>query len=218
MGVEVTTDAEPEAFESERGRLARVRLSTGEVVETPLALLAVGEARRGGLVGAAEADGALLVDERLLATADLWVGGDAAAGVGARTRHWRAAEEEGRLAAAAMLGRERTAAAVPFFWTQLGAPPGPMVGLHMVGRTDPELEHVDVGDVAGNDFTRWHMEGGEVVGATGSGANDRTAAYHLARLLLGRISRDALEAESWNPEALREPAPVAGQDGLSRQP
>ncbi len=101
-----------------------------------------------------------------------------------------------------MLGHRRPAEAVPFFWTQIGVPPDPMVGLHMVGRTDPELEHVDTGDVAANDFTRWHVEGGEVVGATGSGATDRTAAYHLARLLLGRVPLGALRAAGWHPEAL----------------
>jgi hypothetical protein len=93
-----------------------------------------------------------------------------------------------------MLGREGAAEAVPFFWTQIGVPPGQMVGLHMVGRTDPELEHVDIGDVAGNDFTRWHLGSGDVVGATGSGASDRDRRYHLARLLLGRVRIDALEA------------------------
>lgn len=101
-----------------------------------------------------------------------------------------------------MLGREGPANGVPFFWTQIGGPPGPMVGLHMVGRTEPELDHLDTGDVAANDFTRWHLEGGDVVGATGSGANDRTASYHLARLLLGRVSRDALLAANCNPAAL----------------
>jgi thioredoxin reductase len=54
MGVEVTTCSEPEAFEGEHGRLSRMRLSNGEAVETSLALLAVGEARHGGLIGAAE--------------------------------------------------------------------------------------------------------------------------------------------------------------------
>lgn len=202
IGVEVTTRAEPEAFEGEFGRLVRVRLSNGDVVETSLALLAVGEVRRGGLIGAAEKDGAVPVGPRLGAAESLWVGGDAAARDGARTRHWRAAEEEGRLAAAAMLGRDRPAEAVPFFWTQIGVPPGPMVGLHMVGRTDPELGYVDAGDVAENDFTRWHLESGEVVGATGTGASDRTASYHLARLLLGRVPLDALRAASWQPDAL----------------
>lgn len=115
-----------------------------------------------------------------------------------------------------MLGRARPAEAVPFFWTQLGGPPGPMVGLHMVGRTDPELAHVDVGDVAANDFTRWHLEGGEVVGATGSGARDRTAGYHLARLLLGRVPRDALEAAKWSPSALSLDSSVRPVDGAER--
>ena len=202
MGVEITANAEPEAFEGEGGRLVRTRLSTGDIIETPLVLLAVGEKRRGGLIGAAEEDGAFPVGEGLRAADGLWVGGDAAARNGARTRHWRAAEEEGRLAAAAMLGRERSAEGIPFFWTQMGGPPGPMVGLHMVGRTGPELDHVDTGEVADNDFTRWHIENGEVIGATGSGASDRTAAYHLARLLLGRVSHEALEAMEWDPMAL----------------
>ncbi len=116
--------------------------------------------------------------------------------------HWRAAEEEGRHAAAAMLGRDCPAEGVPFCWTQMGGPPDLMVGLHMVGRTDPELECFDTGDIAANDFTRWHVADGEVVGATGSGASDRTAGYHLARLLTGRVSRKALEAAGWDPAAL----------------
>lgn len=202
IGVGIVAEASPEAFEGEDGRLARVRLSNGETVETPLALLAVGEARRGGLVGPAEEDGAVPVDEGLRAAPGFWVGGDAAARGGARTRHWRAAEEEGRLAASAMLGQRRTAEDVPFFWTQIGGPPGPMVGLHMIGRTDPELDHVDTGDISQNDFTRWHLEGDEVVGATGSGASDRTAGYHLVRLLRGPVLREELAAAGWDPLAL----------------
>jgi apoptosis-inducing factor 3 len=202
MGIEITANAEPVAFEGEAGRLVRVRLSTGECIETPLSLLAVGELRRGELFGATEEDGALLVDEGLRAADGLWVGGDAAARDGARTRHWRAAEDEGRLAAAAMLGRDRSAEGLPFFWTQMGGPPDMMIGLHMIGRTDPELDYLDTGDIVENDFTRWHIENGDVVGATGSGASDRSADYHLARLLLGDISREALESVSWNPAAL----------------
>lgn len=87
MGIAVTTNAEPEAFEGENGRLARVRLSNGEVAETSLALLALGEERRGGVIGAAETDGAVPVNERLRGADGLWVGGDAAARDGVRTRH-----------------------------------------------------------------------------------------------------------------------------------
>jgi NADPH-dependent 2,4-dienoyl-CoA reductase/sulfur reductase-like enzyme/nitrite reductase/ring-hydroxylating ferredoxin subunit len=200
-GVEVTTGVEPEAFEGEDGRLARVRLSTGETLETKLALLAVGEARRGGLFAPAEGDGAVPTDDGLRVAERLWAGGDAAARAGARTRHWRAAEEEGRMAATAMLGFDRPAEAVPFFWTEIGGKDD-MVGLHMAGRTDPELPYFDVGAVQENDFTRWMLDGDEVVGAIGSGARDRAAGWHLARLSRGPVRREALQAAGWDPLAM----------------
>ncbi|MGF1554150.1 MAG: FAD-dependent oxidoreductase [Paracoccaceae bacterium] len=195
-GVRLMTEEKPGAFEGEDGRLARVRLASGATVDTALALVAVGEARRGDLAGGAEDDGAVAVSADLEADDALWVGGDAAAREGARTRHWRAAEEEGRVAASAMLGRSRPAEAIPFFWSKIGGP------LHMAGDTSPDLEFVDTGSVGSGDFTRWHLADGVVVGATGGGSQDRTAAYHLARLTKGEVRRDALEAAGWDPMRL----------------
>ena len=201
LGVDLRIGAEPARFEAREGRLGAVRLASGERIETPLALLAVGETRLGGLVGSAEQDGAVRTDPSLRVAPGLWAGGDAAARDGARTRHWRAAEEEGRRAAADMLGLAPPPEPIPFFWTRIGGPPA-MVGLHLVGRVDPDLETVDIGSVAENDFTRFHLEDGRVVGAVGSGGRDATGALHLALIRHGTIARGSLAAAGWDPSAL----------------
>jgi len=176
LGVALHVEEEPAAFEGD-GRREAVRLRSGARLPARTALTAIGEALRGAVAPALVAE-------------------DAAARDGARTRHWRAAEEEGRRPAAAMLGLAPPPEPVPFFWTRIGDP------LHMVGRTDPELDHVDVGSVSEGDFTRFHVEDETVVGATGGGAQNATAHLHLALLRRGRVTRAQLAGAGWDAKPL----------------
>jgi NADPH-dependent 2,4-dienoyl-CoA reductase/sulfur reductase-like enzyme/nitrite reductase/ring-hydroxylating ferredoxin subunit len=201
LGVTIETGETPERFIARDGRLESIRMRSGVVTPATVALLAVGEERHGDLVDGAESDGAVDVPASLRVAPGLWVGGDSAARLGERTRHWRAAEEDGRRAAAAMLGLPQPPEAVDFFWTKIGAPPA-MLAFHMVGDTDPSRAAVDIGNIARGDFTRFFVEDDVVVGATGCGAQDTTAAFHLALMRDGCVLRRRLEEAGWDPARL----------------
>jgi NADPH-dependent 2,4-dienoyl-CoA reductase/sulfur reductase-like enzyme len=68
-------------------------------------------------------DGGVLVDRHLRAADKLFAAGDLAAfplygdRAPIRVEHWRVAQQHGRLAALAMLGRDASFDSVPYFWT-----------------------------------------------------------------------------------------------------
>jgi NADPH-dependent 2,4-dienoyl-CoA reductase/sulfur reductase-like enzyme len=61
--------------------------------------------------------GGIRVDTSLRAAANVWIAGDIAAVNGSRVEHWRVAQQQGRVAALAMMGFETRYEGVPFFWT-----------------------------------------------------------------------------------------------------
>jgi NADPH-dependent 2,4-dienoyl-CoA reductase/sulfur reductase-like enzyme/nitrite reductase/ring-hydroxylating ferredoxin subunit len=62
-------------------------------------------------------DGGIKTDSSLRAANTIWVAGDIASVSDTRIEHWRVAEQQGRVAALAMLGRNVAYDGVPFFWT-----------------------------------------------------------------------------------------------------
>jgi NADPH-dependent 2,4-dienoyl-CoA reductase/sulfur reductase-like enzyme/nitrite reductase/ring-hydroxylating ferredoxin subunit len=123
-GVVLRAGEEVAGFEGE-GVVSAVRLASGEPL--PADLVVIG----GGIRPATDMlrgvtlreDGGVLVDRRLRAADKLFAAGDVAAfplygdGTPIRVEHWRVAQQHGRHAALAMLGREAPFESVPYFWT-----------------------------------------------------------------------------------------------------
>jgi apoptosis-inducing factor 3 len=123
-------------------------------------------------------DGGVTTTDGLQVTDGLWAAGDIASPAGwPRVEHWRLAQQHGRVAALAMLGRESRYEGVPFFWiAQHGK------RLQYVGHGSGEDEIVYEGDVEGFDFIAWYSRKGLIAAALICG-RDRSAALlsHLLR-------------------------------------
>ena len=123
-GVVLRTGETVAALEGD-GVVSAVRLATGERLAADLVVI-------GGGIGPAtdvlrgvtlREDGGVPVDRTLRATETLYAAGDLAAfplygdGAPIRVEHWRLAQQHGRHAARAMLGRDTPFDSVPYFWT-----------------------------------------------------------------------------------------------------
>ncbi len=100
-----------------------VRLKVGETLPADFVLVGTGvEPATKGIKGLqTEADGAVAVDASFRVADGLYAAGDCAAfpfhDRSVRIEHWRLAQQQGRHAAAAMLGEAAAYDGVPFFWT-----------------------------------------------------------------------------------------------------
>ncbi|WP_263144034.1 FAD-dependent oxidoreductase [Pseudomonas sp. RIT-PI-AD] len=121
-GVTFHSETEVERFEGE-GRVRTVVLKDGKRLAADLVILGVGVSPATDFVEdiAREEDGGLRVDTRMRLAEGLWASGDIVRypyrGQQVRIEHWRLAQQQGRLAAANMLGAQQAFEAVPFFWT-----------------------------------------------------------------------------------------------------
>jgi NADPH-dependent 2,4-dienoyl-CoA reductase/sulfur reductase-like enzyme len=119
------------------GQVRRVELSDGEILECGALVEAVGIRAESRYMPSRvpAADGSIRTDRRQrTAVEGVYAAGDLAAVVGEggdarRFEHWTEAEAQGVRAARAMLGREPSASAVPFFWTEVGELTLKFVGL-----------------------------------------------------------------------------------------
>lgn len=125
-GVKTRTDARPVAFEGSSGRVHAVVLEDGKVVPAESVVVGVGAVPRTQLAARAglEVDDGIVVDERFR-TSDgrIFAAGDVARIFHVdlcrhvRLEHWRAAEEQGRQAAACLLGDGEPYRDVPWMWS-----------------------------------------------------------------------------------------------------
>jgi apoptosis-inducing factor 3 len=183
------------AFEGE-GAVRAVVLESGERVPADLVVIGAGiRPATASLRGLAlREDGGVGVDRLLQAGPRFYAAGDVAAfplyGNGSQTRveHWRVAQQQGRVAALNMLGREVPYDAVPYFWT-----------IHYLKRLDyigyaPDWDDIVVdGDLEIPEFIAFFVKDGRVAAVAGW---DRDA--DMARLLCLLEGR-----RDWPPDALR---------------
>lgn len=202
-GVTVLTNSAAASLEAADGRVASVHLSSGERLRADLVLVAVGARPRVGLFkGVTASGGGIEVDQSLKAAESLYLGGDVAnfplhgRSDRARIEHWRVAEQHGRYAARAMLGRQGAYDGVPFFWSAQFGP------IHYVGnaRSFDEV-HVE-GDLAAGAYTAFYVKDGKVLAALGRGKGDVTADFHAVMLTDPTPDKALLEAVGWKPKAL----------------
>lgn len=147
-------------------------------------------------------DGSLTVDASLRVADGLFAGGDVARfplrgdGPPIRVEHWRVAEQHGRLAALAMLGRVVRYEAVPVFWTIQY-----LKRLDTIGHAEDWDDVVVHGDLEKPEFIAYYVKDGHVAAAVALDRDQDAAA--LVALFTMR--------QAWTPEALgSRPASVLG--------
>ncbi|OUJ73555.1 FAD-dependent oxidoreductase [Hymenobacter crusticola] len=168
-GVAFAAEADVIEIVGEGAQVTGVRLKTGQVLPADLVVLGVGVRPATDFLQTAfdlEPDGGLRVDEHLQAAPGIYAAGDiahfplAATGNITRMEHWRLAQQQGRVAALNMLGRQEKYTGVPFFWTQQYGK-----SLRYVGHA----EHYDTimyhGDVSKQDFLALYVQHGRILAA-----------------------------------------------------
>jgi 3-phenylpropionate/trans-cinnamate dioxygenase ferredoxin reductase subunit len=125
-GVRIRTDVHPVGFEGSSGRVRQVVLDDGEHIPADVAVVGVGAIPRTELAqsaGLAVEDG-IVVDERLRTSDErIFAAGDVArvwhAGMGRHIRieQWAPAQQQGRHAAASMLGQDEPYREIPWMWS-----------------------------------------------------------------------------------------------------
>ncbi|GGE24025.1 pyridine nucleotide-disulfide oxidoreductase [Aureimonas endophytica] len=200
-GVAIQGGQEVESLKGADGRVAAVRLKSGQEIEADLVLVAVGAAPRAKLLDP-EAGKGVAVDAFLEFAPGVHAGGDIAAVPlpgrmkPLRIEHWRVAEQHGRQAARAMLGEAEPFAGIPFSWT------AQFDRVSYLGHADSADEvHIE-GDLAAGSYTAFYVERGTVTAAIGRGKGDRTPALHALMLSDPTPSRASLESVGWAPEKL----------------
>ncbi len=179
--------------------VSAVVLEGGERVAADLVIAGLGVRPATGFVRqlARPEDQGLLVDASLRLREGLFAAGDVAAfpgrGLGGvlRVEHWRVAEQQGRVAAHAMLGLPAKYDAVPFFWTIQY-----MKRLDYAGHASATDDIVIRGDLNKPAFIAYYLRQGEVAAAAGFDQDQDMAA------VLALMS----DQPNWRLEDLHPPA------------
>ena len=125
-------------------------------------------------------DGSVTVDARMRAADGLYAAGDIARfpdrgeGPAIRVEHWRVAQQQGRVAALNMLGRDTAYSATPVFWTIQY-----LKRVDYIGHATSWDETVLHGDLEAPEFLAYFVKDGIVAAAAGMGRDQDTAALTL---------------------------------------
>lgn len=166
-GVNIRTEARTEEIIGENGHVSCVRLSDGTQLDADIVLVGIGILPNQEL--AAEAglacDGGILVDEdartndpRIFAAGDCAVRPLVHYGRTGRLESVHNAIEQGKLAAAAILGRERPKLDVPWFWSDQYE-----VKLQIAGLSQGYDKHIVRGDPESGRFAVFYFRAGRLI-------------------------------------------------------
>jgi NADPH-dependent 2,4-dienoyl-CoA reductase/sulfur reductase-like enzyme/nitrite reductase/ring-hydroxylating ferredoxin subunit len=208
QGVTFHLNAKIERLEGQ-GAATGVRLANGETIAADLVVAGLGITPATDFIKDVERDdqGGLVTGANLKIADHLYAAGDIAVfplrgkGENIRVEHWRAAQQQGRVAAQAMLGLDAAYDAVPVFWTiQYGK------RLDYVGHATGEDEILVRGDLNAQDFIAYYLRDGIVKAAAGMNRDADIAA------IIALIT----DKPDWRVEDLH-PADATPQDVLNRR-
>jgi len=193
-----------------------VTLDNGESIETDMVVVGVGVRPATHFLEGVELDqsGGVIVDSRLRAADGVYAAGDIVNFVDRRTcermriEHWRTAQQQGRVAARNMVGRDVAFEGVPFFWTQQFG-----LTLRYVGHATSWDEIIYQGDVSSHDFLAFYVKDDRVLAVAGMDRDGELAAVEALmkldrmptaeQLKLGGVNLlDLLQATSQLPNHL----------------
>jgi len=207
-GVKFRLGAKVEALEGE-SVVTAVRLAGGETIAAELVVAGLGVKPATGFLAGVERDehGGLIANASLKIANSLYAAGDVAMfplrgdGEKIRVEHWRVAEQQGRIAARAMLGQDAVYDAVPVFWTIQY-----MKRLDYVGHASGKDEITVRGDLGEQSFIAYYLKDGLVKAAAGMNRDADMAAV----LALMTSQRD------WRLDDIH-PQDATPQDVLNRR-
>ena len=184
-GVELYGGEAVEAFEGD-GRVRAVTTAGGRTVEGDMVVVGAGvrpDAMLAQRAGVEVGDG-IICDARLETSAPgIFAAGDVCSyesvvhGRRLRVEHWDVALQQGRHAAAAMLGSDEPYRELPYFFSDLAD----WASLEYVGPAHEWDEVVFRGDRDGGEFSAWYLKDGLVKGALSVGRSEDL--IHARRLI-----------------------------------
>jgi NADPH-dependent 2,4-dienoyl-CoA reductase/sulfur reductase-like enzyme/nitrite reductase/ring-hydroxylating ferredoxin subunit len=184
-GVQFKLGAGVTRFEGD-GAVKRVVLDSGESIEADVVVVGVGVRPATDFLEGVElhGDGGVIVDKHLRAADCVYAAGDVAyfpsslTNERQRIEHWRTAQQQGRVAAHNMAGKEVEFDGVPFFWTrQFDA------GLLYVGHAASWDDIIYQGGVAAQEFLAFYVKAERVLAVAGMNRDREMAAIEeLMRL------------------------------------
>jgi 3-phenylpropionate/trans-cinnamate dioxygenase ferredoxin reductase component len=169
-----------------------IRLNGGEQIKGDFAVVGIGAVPVTRLAETAglDLDNGIAVDETLKTSdPNIYAAGDCISfplpvygGRRVRLESWRAAQDQGALAAANMLGKHEKYTAVPWFWSDQHD-----LSLQIAGLQD-EASHSVRRDLANGGFIQFHLANdGRLVAASGIGPGNSVARdIRLAEMLIGK--------------------------------
>jgi NADPH-dependent 2,4-dienoyl-CoA reductase/sulfur reductase-like enzyme/nitrite reductase/ring-hydroxylating ferredoxin subunit len=174
------TGADVAAFDGEDGTVAAIRMKDGRTLAADLVLLAIGVRPATDVIDGLPADddgGVTVVADLSVPGLDgVYVAGDAARAPTpfgpARIEHWRVAQQHGRAAARAMLGRP-SGPDIPFFWTALARQ------YRYLGHAEAWDDILFDGDPSEGAFLARYVRDGRVMAALTAGRDAELAELHL---------------------------------------
>ncbi|MEW6144491.1 MAG: FAD-dependent oxidoreductase [Thermodesulfobacteriota bacterium] len=185
LGIAFEMDANVSRFAGD-GKVEKIIFNDGKEIPADLVLVGIGIVPATGFIEGIEPDpdGSLKTDIYLAVAEDVYAAGDIASfpnavtGVRGRIEHWRTAEQQGKIAALNMLGKNVPYSSVPFFWTAQAG-----LELRYVGHARAWDNTITWGNVADKDFITFYISGGKVAAAAGNNRDaEMAAAEELMRL------------------------------------
>jgi NADPH-dependent 2,4-dienoyl-CoA reductase/sulfur reductase-like enzyme/nitrite reductase/ring-hydroxylating ferredoxin subunit len=151
-------------------KVEAVLLNNGEKVEADLVVVGIGvKPNTSFLQGITlQPDGSVKVDASFHAAEDVYAAGDIAmfpdwrTGEDIRIEHWRTAEQQGRVAAHNMAGKQAMYDSVPFFWTKQGE-----LNIKYVGHVQEWDDLIIQGDLAAQNCLALYVKQDQVLAAAG---------------------------------------------------
>lgn len=183
-GVTFRLGANVKAFAGDAS-VSAVVLEGGESLAADFVVVGIGVRPATGWIEALdlEPDGSVRVDDRFLAADDIYAAGDIAkfpywySKREIRVEHWRAAEQQGRIAGANMAGKKTLYKSVPFFWTRQAG-----FSLGYVGYADKWDEIIVDGDVDSKKFLAYFISDDRISAVAGIGRSAELGAAHALML------------------------------------
>jgi NADPH-dependent 2,4-dienoyl-CoA reductase/sulfur reductase-like enzyme len=177
-GVRFELENEPAQVEG-NAKVESVLLKNGQRVTADLVLFGVGVDPATDFIRSLDLaeDGSVPVNEYLEAAKNLWAAGDIArfndwrTGESTRIEHWRTAQQQGRVAAFNMLGKQVRYRSVPFFWTKQAG-----LNFKYVGHVKNWDDTIIDGDVDSGDFIIYYAKNGKVLAVAGNNRGQELAA------------------------------------------
>ena len=192
LGVAVTK------FEGD-GKVEAVVLENGERVEADLVVVGIGVKPATDFLKGIdlESDGSIKVNQYFCAAQDVYAAGDIArfpdwrTGEYIRIEHWRTAEQQGRIAAHNMVGKETPYNSVPFFWTAQAG-----LNFRYVGHVKDWDNLIIEGDVSSKEFIAFYVKNNQILAAAGNKRDKEMAAVEELMRLKKMPAPEALKDTS----------------------